>query len=285
MDTAEFKDLKLNPLYGSWSPINGRCVKAHFYEKKDSVAEFQGWNGPKTGNLSNLKGPLGVLEESIKGILMDEEEAEAAVQLDKAIKDGVNKAEKDVLQKEESAKSYRKRKFYDMDGTVVNSRGLKKDISAEVSDMTSTSATSSSSRMIKNSFFNPFDVDSIASFINKPSKKVEEEITLRTASLRSVKVVQAMILEHEMMGDIKYEFDAFLSTLSTHVQETLAYIPFDLILEKFDCSNKDSHITHLEKCGVPYLDSHKVHKFVSKIYTRFSTVEVLEPIVIHTPDF
>jgi hypothetical protein len=172
-----------------------------------------------------------------------------------------------------------------MDGTVVNSRGLKKEISGEeVSDLTSNAGTSGSSKSSKNSFFNPFDVDSIASFINRPSKKVDEEFAVKAEALRTVRIVEQMVLEYEAMGDIKYAFDLFMSTLSVQVQETLTYIPFDLVLEKFDCNRKDAHITHLEKCGLPYLDSHKIHKFVSKEYTKFSSIKVFEPIVIRTPD-
>lgn len=205
---------------------------------------------------------------------MEDEEEEAKKQLAKDVAENLNKNEKFALSKEQSSASNRKRRFFDITGDVVSSKGMKKEDSTSGE---SSSGKRKASDLSGYSIFNPFDVDSIANYINKPQMKQEYTFGID-------KVVVQMVEDYDTMGNIYTSFEAFQSTLSHTVQDTLSSIPFDVMLEKFNLQNKDAHITHLEKCGLPYLDCHKIHKFFAKEFKALSEDIVLKPILIATPE-
>ena len=124
MDRPEYKDWK----------INGEAVKKHFKQVKDAAAKKYGWASPETGNLSDLAGSLDKLTENIKACWMEEEEIKAKAVAKEDLRKELDETVNHVVRGERSTNA-RNRRFFNVNGEVVDSKGNKKRKSDEMASV------------------------------------------------------------------------------------------------------------------------------------------------------
>lgn len=152
MESPEFVALRADPRYSDIN-VNGKSVEKHYKKIKAQTIVDLGWSSPETMNLSGKEGDLTDVQKNIKIILMEEEEEAAAKKLKEETKEKLDKNVADVLENDRANKA-RKRRFFDLNGDIVNSKGqlkIKKEESpcdGENADDVTTSSSRQPSRWV-----------------------------------------------------------------------------------------------------------------------------------------
>jgi hypothetical protein len=248
--TPEFKAFMALPEYKN-QKITGDAVRKHFNQAKEAAAVKYGWTGPKTGNLSDLADCPTKAVENIKAIWIAEEEEREEKQASKELKKDLDDTQNQVFRQTMSAKSFRNRSFYNLDGEIVDSKGKKKmKQEPEPSSTTSSSvantdgsrglsrsSTSSSNRYPPGSRFNPFDVESILDYVTNRKENVKEEEEAAEQKKLEAWEQKALLQQRkdvEMGGLMSISLARFIhDTSDENSKKIFQTIPFPILQKKF----------------------------------------------------
>lgn len=275
MDRPEYKDWK----------INGEAVKKHFNQVKDATAKRYGWASPETGNLSDLAGNPDKLTENIKMVWLEEEEIKSKAAVKDDLKKELDDTANQVVRAEKATHS-RRRRFFNLSGEVVDSKGNKKIKIEDTPPVTASSISSvgqtddskgssnksdkGTSRAAPGSRFNPLDVDSLLGFIQNPNKeKIEREEKEKQEEAWREKILDTLAKEYQPGSPSYCQFqNLYRSDCSEESKNILNKLPFPLLLHKYKRNQSDEHIVHLTRLGVSYVDAHLFRVLVDTLYDQ-----------------